>query len=226
MSSNSYSSRIKSPEELGASDSGEIKYLVKDIQALMKYVDILVGSGPWSGLKGGESKAIGSSKFFNTHTKCKNVEPGFTSDADRYVYNDSIPSNGNKSLIFGIEEDIENMNPLNLMDGIKHTDNKCKYVKLMCREPDGSAPDDNDVIFDNDNNGYLERAVDIKEIETIDPCLFYPENNKRINPITKEGCIEGFSNYKKNKSVQNIYNFMVSLLLLYILYRFAFRHSK
>ena len=96
----------------------------------------------------------------------------------------------------------------------------------MCREPDGSAPDDDDVIFDNNNNGYLERAVDIKEIETIDPCLFYPENNKRINPITKEGCREGFSKYKKNKSVQNIYNFMVSLLLLYILYRFAFRHSK
>ena len=40
--SNSYSSRIKSPEELGASDKGKIKYLVEDINDLMSYVNSLV----------------------------------------------------------------------------------------------------------------------------------------------------------------------------------------
>jgi hypothetical protein len=36
------SSRIRSPEELGASDKGKIKYLVEDIKDLMSYVDSLV----------------------------------------------------------------------------------------------------------------------------------------------------------------------------------------
>ena len=226
MSSNSYSSRIKSPEALGASDNGKIKYLVKDVKALMSYVDVLIGSGPWTGLSGGEDKAIGSSSFYKTNTKCKNVDSSVDESLDRYVYHDSIPSGGNKSLMFGIEEDIENLNPLSLLDGITHTDNKCKKVKLLCREPDGTPPSDDDIEMDDDNNGYLERAVNIEEIKDIDPCLFYTTNNNRTNPITQETCKEGFSRYAKNKSVQNIYNLIIGLLFLYILYRVGVRRNK
>ena len=226
MSSNSYSSRIKSPEDLGASDNGKIKYLVKDIKALMSYVDVLIGSGPWTGLNGGEDKAIGSSSFYKTNTKCNNVDSSVNESLDRYVYHDSIPSSGNKSLMFGIEEDIENLNPLSLLDGIKHTDNKCKKVKLISREPDGSSPSDEDIEIGDDNNGYLERAVNIEEIKDIDPCLFYPADGKRINPITQKQCREGFSKYAKNKSVQNMYNLIIGLLFLYILYRVGVRYNK
>jgi len=226
MSSNSYSSRIKSPEELGASDNGKIKYLVTDIKALMSYVDVLIGGGPWNGLNGGEDKAIGSSSFYKTHTKCSNVDSTVNESLDRYVYNDSIPSGGNRSLMFGIEEDIENLNPLSLLDGIKHTDNKCKNVKLLCREPDGSPPSDEDIIMDDSNDGYLERAVNIEEIKDIDPCLFYPENGKRINPITQKMCKEGFSTFPDNKPIQNIYNLIIGLLFLYILYRAGVQCNK
>ena len=219
MSSNSYSSRIKSPEDLGASDNGKIKYLVKDIKALMSYVDVLIGSGPWNGLRGGEDKSIGSSSFYKTRTKCKNIDSSVGESVDRYVYNDTIPTSGNKSLMFSIEEDIENLNPLNLLDGLKRTENKCKKVKLLCREPDGSPPSDDDVEMDEDNNAYLERAVNIEEIEDIDPCMFFPENGKRVNPITKKSCREGFSTFKKNKFIQNIYNLLIGLLFLYILIR-------
>lgn len=219
MSSNSYSSRIKSPEDLGASDNGKIKYLVKDIKALMSYVDILIGSGPWNGLNGGEDKAIGSSSFYRTRTKCNNVDSTVNESLDRYVYNDSIPSSGNGSLMFGIEEDIENLNPLNLLSGITKTDNNCKKVKLLTRQPDGSLPPDEDIIMDNNNNGYLERAVNIEELKDIDPCLFYPENGKRMNPISQKVCREGFSKFSENKSIQNIYNLIIALLFLYILYR-------
>jgi hypothetical protein len=226
MSSNSYSSRIKSPEDLGASDNGKIKYLVKDIKALMSYVDVLIGSGPWNGLSGGEDNAIGSSSFYKTNTKCNNVDSSVNESVDRYVYHDSIPSGGNKSLMFGIEEDIENLNPLSLLDGIKHTDNKCKNVKLLCREPDGTPPSDDDIELDDDNNGYLERAVNLEEIKDIDPCLFYPVNGKRINPISQTPCREGFSKYTKNKPVQNIYNLIIGLLFVYILCRAGFRNNR
>ena len=225
MSSNSYSSRIKSPEDLGASDNGKIKYLVNDIKAMMSYVDVLIGSGPWTGLSGGEDKAIGSSSFYKTNTKCTNVDSSTDESQDRYVYNESIPSSGNKSLMFGIEEDIENINPMSLLDGITNTDNKCKQVKLLCREPDGSLPPDDDIIMDNDD-GYLERSVNIEEIKGIDPCLFYPENGKRINPISQESCKEGFSQYSKNKPIQNSFNLIIGLLFLYILYRVGVRYNK
>ena len=46
--SNSYSSRIKSPEELGVSDNGKIKYLVRETQDLMSYVDVLEGESSWT----------------------------------------------------------------------------------------------------------------------------------------------------------------------------------
>ena len=115
---------------------------------------------------------------------------------------------------------------MSLLHGITNTDNKCKNVKLLCVEPDGSPPSDHDIEMDDDSNGFLERAVNIEEIKDIDPCLFYPENSKRINPISQKSCKEGFSKFSKNKPVQNMYNLIIGLLFLYILYRVGVRYNK
>ena len=202
MSSNSYTSRIKDPTDLGVSAKGKIKYMVKDVKAMANYVNVLTRKGPWKALKNGEHKSIGSSSFFKTGTTCKNVEDNGDS-ADRYFYNDAIPYGKNKSLIFSIAGDIENMNPLSLLDGLKHHDNTCKKVNLQVRQPNGDET-------------YEERAVNINEIEAIDPCRFKEIKGTRKNVQTGKSCKEGFSVYHGNKKYQNVYNLFFCLLLLYL----------
>ena len=96
---------------------------------------------------------------------------------------------------------------------------------------DGSLPKDKDVIKDSDGNGYLERAINIDEIKSIDPCMFYPENNKRVNPVTGDVCKEGFSkiNFNTNTNIKTycIHIFTIVIIILCMLYISGFfRNSK
>jgi hypothetical protein len=188
------SNRLLSPTKLNVSDQGKIKYLVGDIKALLSYVDVLISDGPWTALNNSE-KPIGSSKFIPTKTKCSNADTTVGESIDRYMYVNSVPTGSNKSLMAGLSYDIDTLEneAAGLIDVFtEKTDNKCKKIKAMCVESDGSLPGDKDIIKDSDGNGYLERAINVDEIKDIDPCMFYPENNKRVNPISGETCKEGF----------------------------------
>ena len=233
MASNGYTKRLQSPTQMGVSDEGKIKYLVGDVKALLNYVDVLISDGPWNGLNN-SNIPIGSAQFMSTNTKCSDVDTSIGGSIDRYVYHNSIPTGENKSLMSGISSDINNLenDAMDLIDVIsKNGDNKCKKIKAKCIEPDGSLPTDKDIIKDSDGNGYLERAINIDEIESIDPCMFFPENNKRVNPITGDTCKEGFSelylNTNTNITKQYIHIFTIIIIILCILYVCGFyRHSK
>ena len=218
MSSN-YISRLLDTQSLGVSDDGKMKVLVNDIKALMSYVDVMIGNGPWKALNNSKLP-IGSATFIPTNTKCSDVDS--TNSLDRYIYHNSIPTGDNKSLMAGITYDIETLgteasNLLNVFSD--KSGNKCKKIKANCVEADGSLPKDKDIIKDENGNGYLERAINIDEIKDIDPCMFYPENNKRVNPITGKTCKEGmvysiFENKIKKNSLYKITIFIIILSIL------------
>lgn len=233
MSSNSYTDRLLAPKELGVSDEGKMKYLVGDIKALLNYVDVLISDGPWKGLNK-SNIPIGSAQFLPTNTKCSNADTTVGENIDRYIYHNSVPTGDNKSLMSSLSYDISNLetdasNLVNVFS--KNSGNKCKKIKAICIEPDGSLPKDKDIIKDSDGNGYLERAINIDEIESIDPCMFYPENNKRVNPVTGDTCKEGFSVFNLNTNTDTakycVHAFTIIIIILCILYVCGFsRYSK
>ena len=231
MSSNRYTDRLRTPKQMDVSDEGKMKYLVGDIKALLNYVDILISDGPWKGLNNGNIP-IGSAQFLPTNTKCSNADTTVGESIDRYIYHNSVPTGDNKSLMSSMSYDISNLeteasNLVNVFS--KNSENKCKKIKARCVEPDGSIPTDKDVIKDSDGNGYLERAINIDEIKNIDPCMFYPENNKRVNPVTGDTCKEGFSVFTSNTNTGKycVHTFTMIIIILCILYVCGFsRYSK
>jgi hypothetical protein len=201
MFSNGYSSRIKSPREMGVTSKGKLKYLVKDVKGMLSYVDVLIDDGPWKAVKKNSKKmnAIGSSALINTSTKCTDTN---TNDkVDRYIYMDSIPKGTNKSLLFSIFYDVENLNPLSLLDNL-NADNNCREVELLEREEDGDEK-------------YNKGHVNISEIEDIHPCMF----KDNTNIITKKKCREKFSSFNLHgiTDYNSIAFWLITTMFIYIL---------
>jgi hypothetical protein len=163
-SSNSILSRLKTPDQLNVSDKGEIKHLVDDVKAMGHYVDVLIDEGPWTGLNK-PNVPIGTSEFSSTNTFCdvglKSCGSYDTSSpakgCTRYIYNDSIPKGTNKSIFFGLIDDIEGI----IIPAIKGSDstNKCQLLDLIVTQPNG-------------DQCYEKRAVNVNDIPDIDSCMF------------------------------------------------------
>lgn len=144
--------RIKTPSELRITDKGKMKSLVRNIKGLEKYVDALISEkGPWKAIKNSDVP-LGTSGFVDTNTYCTDPE-----GKPRFIYNDSIPRGSNRSLIFGIINDVENLVPGSLFTSGSNAE--CKEATLLVTKADGSQC-------------FQKEYVGINDLIDIDPCMF------------------------------------------------------
>ena len=135
-----YYENIKSPSQLGMSDSGTMKQLGKNIDGLIQYVEVLV-SGTSSASKTGQP--LGNKFFLNTGGKCNDVAT--KTQQDRYIYINNVP-NGSipfissamgqnfkdfRGLIPGIMGNLSVLNPFDITQAFMAGSNPdCKNIKL------------------------------------------------------------------------------------------------
>ena len=83
-----YQDHIKTPEELEMSSEGSMTTMVKDINGLIGYVQLLVAGGG-NATKGPQSGPLGDKFFLQTGGQCTDVYTG--NKVDRYIYIDNVP---------------------------------------------------------------------------------------------------------------------------------------
>jgi len=224
-----YNSKIYNPSQLGMSDKGDLKTLTNNIGGIIGYTDLLMfGNSNASTTR----QPLGNSYFLNTGAKCKDSASGKI--VDRSVYIDNVPSgiikmpnyNSNlgsnnvktsfKGLIPGLTESIIKLNPVSLLSSITNNDDNCSEVYMKTIKQTSPTSQKKQI-----TNAYV---LD-NEIKDLDACLF----NNSINPITKQGCVEAFTNYNNNiklisykytKSKKSkLYLMSISLLYLYLFFK-------
>lgn len=178
-----YYEHIKTPEELGMSDSGTISALGKDINGIINYVELLVtGRGDANKSKGG--RPLGDRFFLKTGGQCKDQATGKL--VDRHMYIDNVPDGsipfvssgiGYKfttfeGLIPGILSDIDKINPMDMFKAFSQdSEPPCREITLETIGKDGSV-------------GSETRFLPLDEIAVIEA------NNKKqkiiVSPTYKE----------------------------------------
>jgi len=174
-----YVKKIKSPEQLGISDDGNLSTLVRDIDGLIRYTEVLV-TGDGASTTG---EPLGNKFFLQTGQKCKDVATG--EEVTRHVYIDNVP-NGSipfitsafgakfttfEGLIPGAMSSVTSINPFAMMQSfLSGGVPDCKSVTLE--------------VVNNNNMKSLEThfltLVDINNLEGF-------ENNNSLQTSTIHG---------------------------------------
>ena len=218
----SYVSFIKSPKDLKMSDKGNIKTLKKDIDGLMSYVELLI-EGTSKASKSTRKGPLGNKFFINSGGKCNNVNSldPTKRETDRYLYINNVPLGK-----VPFTSDMDNMKDFRgLIPGMMEHLDIIDPSNIMTAFTESGTPDCQEITMetiDSKNKVMSEtHFVTLSDIKTLDACLF-PANKdkKRINPVTKEECKEGFagrldprgvdvsdySNYNYNTNIDYILN--------------------
>ena len=219
-----YYDHINTPAEIGMSSKGSLPQLGDNVSGLISYVRLLV-SGTGRATKTGQP--LGNSFFLKTGAKCKDIKTD--KKVPRYVYINNIPQ-GNipfissgmgvnftefKGLIPGSISSLEVLNPFNIFSAFMTGSNpKCQPI-TMSTTPSPI----------NNNKSQQTEFVAIDDIQNMSPCLF----SNKINPITKKACRETFQNINennyKNDIIMQSYITLLSLLALFILYKFLLKYK-
>ena len=136
-----YYQNIKSPTQIGMSDTGTMNALGKDINGLIQYVELLV-SGKSGASKTGQP--LGNKFFLNTGGKCNDVATN--TQQDRYIYINNVPDgdipfissamgqnfSDFRGLIPGIMSDLNVLNPFEITQAFMAGSNPdCKLINLQ-----------------------------------------------------------------------------------------------
>lgn len=216
-----YYKYIKTPSEIGISSKGDLKTLGKDVDGLVKYVELLVSGG---GKASATGKPLGNKFFLKTGGKCTDKKT--SQETDRYIYINNVPT-GNIPLISSgmgvnfsefkglIPGTISNLNAFNPME---------MFQSFLA----GSKPECQELTMetiDTYNNKSTEsHFVTLVDIQNMDPCNF---SNKK-NPLNGNKCRETFSNLSQpchtcykipNEPISNAFFGSLGILGIYILYR-------
>jgi hypothetical protein len=145
-----YYEHIKTPEELGMSDSGTISALGKDINGIVNYVELLV-TGRGDANKSKSGRPLGDRFFLKTGGQCKDQSTGKL--VDRHMYIDNVPDGaipfvssgiGYKfttfeGLIPGILSDIDKINPMDMFKAFSQdSEPACREITLETIGKDGT----------------------------------------------------------------------------------------
>lgn len=222
-----YYEHVSTPSDMGMSADGNLGALVKDAGGLINYVQLLV-SGQGRGSTTG--RPLGDQFFLKTGAHCKDIDTG--QRKTRYLYFNNIPtgdipfiSSGLgmdfpmfKGLIPSVLQDMDEMNPFSMFRGFM----------------EGSEPDCQAITMPttpSSINNYKRRETEFvttSDIKDMDPCQFTLMGN--VNPVTRKRCKEAFTNMHSNSSytpkrdpILQIYILVITLLGLYILYRFLLK---
>lgn len=194
-----YYQHIKTPEELGMSDSGTISALGKDINGIINYVELLVtGRGDANKSKGG--RPLGDRFFLKTGGQCKDQATGKL--VDRHMYIDNVPDGaipfissgiGYKfttfeGLIPGILSDIDKINPMDMFKAFSQdSEPACREITLETIGKDGTVgsetrflPLDEIAVIDaNSKKQKITVKPTYKESDAFKPALTKEEQKKQ-----------------------------------------------
>jgi len=167
-----YHNYIKKPEEMGMSEAGNFNALANNISGVINYANVLI-SGKGNARKG--SQPLGSKFFINTGGKCKPAkykgkdkkdndkfkELKSNKQVERFVFIDNtvkghILGPSNTGLIPGMLENIEAMNPLDIMSAFSQ--DAVPYCKKISRStmPDKGVKTHHVAFSDLDRAGWTE----------------------------------------------------------------------
>lgn len=260
----SYIKAMNTPGDLGAGImAGDVN---ANLNAINDYVNVLIsGKGP--ARRGNSDQPIGDRYFLNTGAKCKavNIVDDCAKSADgcptvgegdaalvpRFTLINNIPSGKNsifpdklsstgtafdsfEGILPGIVDDIVEFNPAAMFSAfLLPPYPQCADVAIDVNTGDG-VKGGVDYNFES-----VSRHVILSEIAKLDPCIFSSNGGKRVNPVTKEVCQEGFANMNdayirsppikavvpKDTSVR-IYILLVSLFASYLLFKLIFKQKN
>ena len=193
-----YFKQIKTPKELGVTNSGGLDNLAGDISALIAYVELLVSGGGDASVTG---KPSGNKFFLKTGAKCKVVSSDSTNGSivDRYAYVNNVPD-GNipfissglggvqftefEGLIPGTMSDVAALNPFSLFQAFQL----------------GSTPDCQSMTLEtidaNNNVSSATNYVATADIKNM-PAAWFPN---KINPITGATESEAFTQRRRKNN--------------------------
>lgn len=259
----SYIKAMKTPGDLGAGiKAGDVN---ANLNAINDYVNVLIsGKGP--AREGSSDQPIGDRYFLNTGAKCTAVNivgdcasssvgcptigEGDAARVPRFTVINNIPSGNNsifpdklsstgtgfdsfEGILPGIVDDIVEFNPAAMFSAfLLPPYPQCADVTIDVNTGDG-VKGGVDYNFEP-----ISRHVILSEIAKLDPCIFSSKDGKRVNPVTKGVCKEGFTNINeayyraspmkaivpKDPSVR-IYILLVSLFASYILFKLLFKRK-
>ena len=225
-----YWKKIKNPIELGMGTGGSIGQLEKDVDGLFNYVKLLItGQGDASTT----GRPLGNRYFLQTPATCKAKDSG--EGVSRYLYVNNIPLGNIPFISSAMGEDFDTFE--GLVPGILQDMEVFNPFRVFAAFQLGQDPECEEITMDvtptsvNDYRSMQTEYVSSFDIRQMDPCEF-PD---KYNPLTKQRCVEGFTNRNQNNKInrsinhkinnnklsviETIYYFILSCLVIYLLYR-------
>jgi hypothetical protein len=221
-----YYKYIKTPSEIGMSDSGSLSQLGKDIDGLISYVEILVSGG---GKASATGQPLGNKFFLKTGGKC--TDKATAQDVDRYIYIDNVPAGNIPFISSGVGVNFSEFK--GLIPGTISNLNAFNPMEMFQAFLSGSKPDCQELTMETidiyNNKSTESHFVTLVDIQNMDPCIF----PNRTNPVTGNQCRETFTNLKStgldtqcyacykipDDPISKIYLASLGVLGLYITYR-------
>ena len=194
-----YKDMIRTPQEMGVSDAGNLGALGADVKAISAYVGVITS---------GESNAqiapnMGNKYFFKTGTSC--VDMTGVSQA-RYAFINNIPDNQGfgKGLVPGMLQTVTSIDPTALFKVFSSKTDNCQKITMDTQDNQTQAAQES-------------RYVNTSDIKGYNACWF----SNRTNPVTKATCRQGFSQRQIPKDpVVQVYLAGIGCLAAYAVYRF------
>lgn len=223
-----YYTNIKTPQQIGMSDKGNIKQMTKDIEGLIQYVELLVT---------GKSKAsstgnpLGNIFFLKTGAKCLAIDSckvpkddSTCQTVDRYMYINNVPEGNIPFISSGLGVNFSEFK--GLIPGAMGNLNALNPFAIMRAFLSGSTPPCQPITMSTLTTDNIKSSethyVTLADISNMDPCSF----NDKTNPVSKKKCKETFENYNKNPEIiipddplAQIYFGSLGVVGIYILYR-------
>ena len=213
-----YSKRVASTRQMKISSKGNMKALKRDIAGIIKYTDFLIDG---NSAKNG-SAPLGNRYFKKTPAKCiplgleKAGKDGSPILTDRHIYIDNVPGvPGLRGFIPGIIENSTKINAFGILSAFDPTSAtypscvKCPYK--ICKVTEG------------DRNKFIT----VSDFESIRGKKMSSSELKKIETKSVKSLKEKFDNLMhkvNNNKISVIHNSMVSLLFLYILFKYMNKH--
>jgi len=202
-----YSNNIKTTDQMGISDKGDLPTLANDINGIFGYVGLLTGTDSKASATG---QPLGNKYFLKVGGQCTATDS--QQKVDRYIYMNNVPTGSFPGLITGIIEDLEDLNPFALMGAfMQGTTPKCMPITM-------------ETIDVNNNRGQATHYVALADVRSM-PASYFPSG-------VKPGVPEGFANYldRNDPSVNmpddmiiQFYFVCLAVIGLFILYRMGNR---
>ena len=189
-----YYKNIRTPKEIGMSDTGTIQQMAKNIDGLIQYVELLVTGQSRASATG---RPLGNKFFLQTGAKCAAIDkctdpadPSTCEKTDRYIYVNNIPQGNIPFISSGLGVNFSEFK--GLIPGAMGNLNVLSPFGIMRAFLSGSNPPCQEITLQtvdvNNNRSSETHYLTLSDITNMDPCSF----SDRKNPISGDRCRETF----------------------------------